>query len=109
MKKYLLSSAALVVAIIFAAFTYPKTVHESKGNLTDFYYRFDGSPGDENIMANWTQISKGAYDSLTCAGTTKSCKITNNTNTSGHPTSVPLNASGLPQQGAVNTLVVNKN
>lgn len=107
MKKYLFSSAALVVAVIFAAFTYQTTNTEATTGQTEYFYRFDGTPGQESNMSKWTQISSGEYNSLDCEGTTKSCKIKNTTNSGGHPTSVPL-SGGLPAQTGANTEVVNK-
>jgi hypothetical protein len=99
---------AIVLAAGLAAFSRESDRPMKPGDPILFYYRFDGAPGHENEMANWTQISKGAYDSLGCLGSTKACKITNTTNDDGHPTSVPLASSHLPEQGAVNTQVVNK-
>lgn len=108
MKKYILGCAALSAAIIFAAFAYPKTVPVNKSNLIEYFYRFDGTSGQESNMSKWTQITQGAYDSLSCPnGSAQGCKIKNTTNSAGHPTSVPL-SGGVPVQTGVNTQVKNK-
>ena len=107
MKKYLLSSAAIVVAIIFAAITFSNAKTIVRSNFTEYFYRFDGTPGQESIMSKWTQITQGAYDSLPCESTVKTCKIKNTTNSAGHPTSVPL-SGGTPALTAPNTDVKNK-
>ena len=100
------SLLAVVVAVFAAAFTTPKL--EKSGEAIEYYYRFDGAVGEENQMSKWTQIP--SYASATCVtGAVRGCKITNTTNSSGHPTSVPL-SGGLPVvQNPTQPVVQNKN
>lgn len=107
MKKNFLALAAIVIAIGAAAFTAEKKQPVPSGDFAPFYYRFTGAPGQAGDVSKWEQITKGAYDSMSCLSNVKPCKITNTTNSAGHPTSVPLSGT-LPQQGAINTEVLNQ-
>lgn len=109
MKKYFFGSIAILLAITAVAFNNAEPEQTVDSNLVNYFYRFDGSPGDEDDMTKWTQITQGAYDSLPCSGSAKACKITNTTiDLNNHPTEVPLNGSGLPEQTGVNVQVKNK-
>lgn len=107
MKKMLPAILAIVLAAGAAAFTAPEKQVTRSQAFEDFYYRFDGAVGEESDMSQWTQISQSTYNSLSCTGSAKACKITNTTNSGGHPTSVPL-SGGLPQQTGANVEVRNK-
>lgn len=112
MKRYIVGLVAVIVALSVFAFSKPeKKQFRHDQSMVDFYYRFDGIHGEENIMSKWTQISAGAYDSLQCPNiNTQGCKIVNSTNSGSHPTLVPLSgAGGFPVNVAPNSLVVNKN
>lgn len=107
MKKYFSAILAVAVAIGAVAFTAEKPAVSKADDFTNYYYRFDGTSGQEGMTNKWTQITQGAYDSLSCFGSAKGCKITNTTNSSGHPTSVPL-SGGVPTQTGVNVEVKNQ-
>lgn len=113
MKKYSLGIIAVVIAIAGAAFASPGSKEIKKNKTADglniYYYRFDGDPGDEDVMSEWTQlVDEPAYDLVNCEpGNDVGCKIQNTTNSSGHPTSVPL-SGGVPQQTGVNVAVENR-
>lgn len=113
MKKYFIGLLAVVLVIGASAFITAKQGHlkQTKNNLAIYYYRFDGTSGQESNMSLWTQLADvSAYDALSCpAGSSVGCKIQNTTNSAGHPTSVPLSPSGVPEQAGVNVEVVNKN
>ncbi len=120
-KKFIFSIAAFVFAVtVIFGFAMPnrdtkqpiQKEMKTEAPAVDFYYRFDGSPGDEDQMSEWTQITLAEYNAPTCAsGSNSGCKIKNTTNSSGHPTSVPLTTGGtqVPRvDGTINTEVKNK-
>ncbi len=93
-----------LVAVFAVAFTTPDL--KSKAPQTNYFYRFDGAVGEEDDMSKWTEVD--AYGDVTCTtGTVRGCRITNTTNSGGHPTSVPLHSVtqlpiiSLPTQPAV--------
>lgn len=103
---------AVIIALSVFAFTRTeKKIIRHDNSMVDYYYRFDGTHGQENNMSLWTQISAGTYDALPCPNiNSQGCKIINSTNSSGHPTSVPLSGvNGFPVPVTPNSVVVNKN
>lgn len=98
MKRYFTGVFAVVIALAAVAFTKIPTKHTTHhGKLTDFYYQFTGSHGQEATTSLWVQLSSlSDYNSFSCKpGNDAGCKIINTTNSGGHPTSVPL-SGGLP-------------
>ena len=106
MKKYTIGIFAVVIALslTFGLSSFKKDRAPKHHPDTNFYYEFTGSHTHENDMSLWTQLATvDDYNDFTCSqGSTNSCKITNNTNSGTHPTSVPLDGSGFPQVGTVN-------
>jgi len=104
MKKYILGINALVLAIALVFGISAFSDHSNKKPLTQYYYEFTGTHGNESNMSLWDQLpSQTDYNNFSCSpGTSNSCKIINTTNSGGHPTAVPLDASGFPQVGTVN-------
>ena len=104
MKKTILSISAimLVLALAFGVSAF-KNDHSKKA-FTQYYYEFSGTHGQESDMSLWIQLpSQTDYNNFSCnPGSNNSCKIINTTNSGGHPTAVPLDASGFPQIGTVN-------
>jgi len=112
MKKYITGIFAVVIALslTFGLSSFKKD-HAAKHHAdTIYYYQFTGTHGQESTMSKWIQLaSLDDYNDVPCSnGSTNSCKIKNTTNSGSNPTSVPLDANGFPQQGAVNTQVVLK-
>lgn len=113
MKKYILGICAIMfaVALSFGVSAFNKSKADSKNKpLTDYYYEFTGTHGNESNLNLWSQLSSQTdYDNLICPmGSTNSCKITNSTNSGGHPTAVPLDSKGFPQVGTVTSVRVLK-
>ena len=112
MKKYITGIVAVVIALTLTiGLSSFKKDHATKHHPdTVYYYEFTGTHGQESTMSLWAQLA-GAddYNDFSCPqGSTNSCKIINNTNSGTHPTSVPLDGSGFPQVGAVNSARVLK-
>ena len=104
MKKYLLSISAFVLAIAFVFGVSGFNAHSNKKPLSQYYYEFTGTHGNESNMSLWVELpSQTDYNNFSCnPGSSNSCKIINTTNSGGNPTAVPLDASGFPQIGTVN-------
>ncbi|OJW31507.1 MAG: hypothetical protein BGO54_13675 [Sphingobacteriales bacterium 46-32] len=112
MKRYFFGIIAVAIAFTAVAFTKaPSQNSKQSGNFTDYYYKFTGAAGEENDMNKWQQLSTlNDYNAFSCpSGSVKGCKIINTTNSSGHPTSVPLDGSGLPTVSGANASVANRN
>ncbi len=107
MKKYITGIFAVVIALslTFGLSSFKKDSASRHHPNTDFYYEFTGSHGNESTMSLWVQLATiDDYNDFNCPqGSTNSCKIINNTNSGTHPTSVPLDGSGFPQVGTVNS------
>lgn len=112
MKKYITGIFAVVLAfgLTFGLSSFKKDRATGPSPYTNYYYEFSGSHGSESTMSLWIQLpTVDDYNDFSCAsGSNNSCKIINNTNSGSHPTSVPLDASGFPQVGTVNTARVLK-
>lgn len=109
MKKYLFGILSIAITAVVFAFALPGNSKE-EAKLQDFYYQFEGAPGEENIMSKWTQLPDlQAYQNVDCPqGSDLACRIINTTNSGGHPTSVPL-SGGLPvADGTINKQVVHR-
>lgn len=112
MTRYLSGIVAVAIAIFAFAFTRPeKKDLGPKNPLVTYYYSFSGTPGQENDMSKWNQITADDYANLVCpTGNVEGCGIQNSTNSAGHPTSVPLSGlGGHPIVSAPTTALVNKN
>jgi hypothetical protein len=112
MKKYFTGIFAVVIALslTFGLSSFKKDRAPKYHPNTDYYYEFTGSHGNESTMSLWVQLATiDDYNDFICpGGSTNSCKIINNTNSSSHPTSVPLDSGGFPQVGTVNSARVLK-
>lgn len=109
MKKYLFGILSIAIIAVLFAFALPgKSEKDSK--VTEFYYQFTGTHGEESDMSKWEQLDDlDEYQDVNCpSGNAVACRIINTTNSGGHPTSVPL-SGGLPvEDQTINIEVLNR-
>jgi hypothetical protein len=105
MKKYRTGFIAVMLGIALAfgtsAFKNSKKNHSrDKAALTEFYFQFMGTHGNESNTSLWKELSSSDYDLLDCPGSTAGCKIISSSVTGTvpdrHPTSVPVDANSKP-------------
>jgi len=115
MIRYITSVFALIIAVGAVAFTSPKQGTKHNPKTLSYYFQFTGPHGQEADETLWQEISLSDYNSLTCAGSNKGCKIT--TSAVVDPSqpfpdreisSVTVNANSVPQPSMDNTEVKNK-
>jgi hypothetical protein len=115
MKRYISGIIAVVIAVSAVAFTAPNRDIKHNPKALSYYFQFTGPHGQEADETLWQEISLSDYNSLTCAGSNKGCKIT--TSAVVDPSqpfpdreisSVTVNANSVPQPTMDNTEVKNK-
>jgi hypothetical protein len=62
----------LVLALATSAF---KQAPKNKSNDTIYYFRFDGTNGQEDQEAEWTAISQSVYDLSACNKSLRGCML----------------------------------
>lgn len=87
----------LVIIVVFSAFK--KTQTDSTEAIdkpqTEFYFKFDGVPGEEDQENKWIELPDlNAYESIECEGEVNGCVLITTSKTGNHPTQVPVTGSG---------------
>ena len=81
----------LVLALATSAF---KQVPKDQNADPIFYFRFDGSDGQEDQPSQWTEISKSVYDLSSCNKQLRGCMLATTTVTGSgsnlHPAQIDV-------------------
>ena len=88
---------SLVFMVAFSAFKKtPSTSNETiEKPQTEYYFKFDGEPGEEDQENKWTELADfEAYEDEGCIGSVNGCVLITTSKTGNHPTEVPVTGSG---------------